>query len=409
MKNVEPDTGKNRIGDFTMKKQIIIVLFLASAAFLSGSETAAMWSRLYNRVDTLEYRLAIMENMAEEESRELAGVIATALSETNSARSAITDHNEKRIFDRLQRLSIRKLGDLKAIEAETEIYEALRNSDNLTVKTEAIAALGRLGSQKYIRELSLMLRNLNMRLSGNANMRENEALAYSLVSAFENMGAPETYEPVFYASAGWYSPRSGVRERAKNALRLIMDDPTDILLVIIRKETDFSGKYLALEAQNGSLASDENKAKVAVAGLNEGTRNKTNSISENAELSKIRLLSCRIISNSAYKPGEAVPFLEEMIFTNYDINERLTAIETLGTYTTDDAVSALNRFLRQQNDRQAAGMTQHIDRRAVMATINALGNTGNPLALEELTVVSTIDWPSAVVRAAQAAAEKLKK
>jgi hypothetical protein len=266
-----------------------------------------MWSRLYNMVDTLEYRLAIMENMAEEESRELAGVITTALSETNSARSAITDHNEKRIFDRLQRLAIRKLGDLKAIEAETEIYEALRNSDNLTVKTEAITALGRLGSHKYIRELSLMLRNLNMRLSGNANMRENEALAYSLVSAFENM------VPLKHMSLFSMLPPDGIRQdlgsgKGKNALRLIMDDPTDILLEIIRKETDFAGKYLALEAQNGSLASMKTRQKLQLQDSMKGQENKTNSISENAELSKIRLLSCRIISNSAHKPGEAVPF-----------------------------------------------------------------------------------------------------
>ena len=97
-----------------------------------------------------------------------------------------------------------------------------------------------------------------------------------------------------------------------------------------------------------------------------------------------------------------------MIFSNYDINEKLTAISTLGTYKSDEAVAALSAFLRDQNDRQSAGITQSIDRRAVIAVINALGNTGNKAALEEIMVVNTINWSTAVLKAAQAAAAKLK-
>ncbi len=257
---------------------LFILSFIASSAF--GDELASMWTRLYNRLDTLEYKLEIMQNITEQESRELVPVITEALSETNSRRSGINDHNEKRLYNQLQRITIRKLGEFKAIEAEEQIFESYRSTDDLLVKTEAITALGRMGSTRYTEEFSQLLGKINMRLSGNANMRENEAIAYSLIAAFENMRRIETYEPVFYASFGWYSPRSGIRDRAKKALKIISDDPSEVLLQILKKESDLRNKYLALEALSDSSSPDSKKTALAVQGLHEGITNKAGNITE---------------------------------------------------------------------------------------------------------------------------------
>ncbi len=392
----------------TMKKLSVLAVLFFIGVSVYGDENTAMWTRLYNRLNTIEYKLSIMQNIAEQDGRELIPVIMQSLTETNTIRSSISDISEKRLYDKLQKISIKKLGELKALEAEDQIYNALINSDNLIIRGEAITALGKIGSTKYTGELVLMLRNINMRLYGNANMRENETLAYALVTAFEKLKAEETYESVFYASSGWYSPLSGVRERAKEALGIIADDPSEILTGIINKDSDFKNKYLALEAENNSAAPDDKKAVFAAGALDQGITNKPGNIAEQTELSNIRLLSCSMIGASSVKPPEAVPYLKEMIFSNYDINEKLTAISTLGTYKSDEAVAALSAFLRDQNDRQSAGITQSIDRRAVIAVINALGNTGNKAALEEIMVVNTINWSTAVLTAAQAAAAKLK-
>ncbi|MDX9800917.1 MAG: hypothetical protein RBT69_06245 [Spirochaetia bacterium] len=392
----------------TMKKISALIVLISIGALVYGNENAAMWTRLYNRLDTIEYKLTIMRSIAEQEGRELIPVILQSLTETNSARSSISEITEKRIYNQLQKTSIKKLGELKALEAEEEIYNALVNSEDLIIKGEAITALGRVGSTKYIAELNLMLRNINMRLYSNKNARENETLAYALVTAFEKLQSEETYESVFYASSGWYSPLSGVRERAKEALKIIASDPSEILAGIMKKDSDFKNKYLALEAENNSSAPDEKKGVFASAALDEGITNKPGNIIEQTDLSNIRLLACSMIASSSVKPPEAVPYLKEMIFSNYDINEKLTAISTLGTYKSDEAVAALSSFLRDQNNRKSAGMTQTIDRRAVIAVINALGNTENRAALEEIMVVNTIDWSTAVLKAAQGAAEKLK-
>ena len=391
------------------KSALILIMTAAIAASLSGDELAAMWTRLYNRIDTLEYKLSIMQSIAEQESRELVPLISEALAETNSNRRSITDASQKRLYHMLQKIIIRELGDYKALETEEQIYDALKNTDNLQVKTEAITTLGRIGSIRYLEDLNIMLRNINMRSSAGSDRREEETIAFALITAFENLRKIETFEQVFYASNSWYSPRSGVRDRAKKALKLITEDPTDVLLVILRKESDFNKKYQALQAQKDSAAPDEKKSFVAAGGLHEGIINKAGDISDQTILSSIRLLSCSIITESSVKPPEAVSYLEEMIFSNYDLNEKLTAIGTLGTYKSNEAVKSLSSFLRQQNDRQSSGMVKLVETRAVVSAINSLARTENPAALEEIMVVNTIDWPSEILRAAEAAIKKLRK
>ena len=388
---------------------ILFVIITFSITFsLSANENAAVWERLYNRIDTIEYKYEIMSSIADQNSRELAPVILASLTETNAQRSSIADDNEKRIYDQLQILTLRQAGQLKIKEAEDQLYRTVKDTDNVMVRADAILALGRTGSVKYIKELVLMLRNLNLNLAGARNMRENEITAYALIMAFEYLKEIETFEPVFYAYNGWYSPKSGVRERAKNALKLITDDPTDILSEILRKETDLKNKYLALEAQHESAAPDEKKSALAVKGLFEGITRLANNVNDQNLLSEIRIISCRIISNSQVKDPDAIPYLEEMLYSRYDINEKLTAIETLGTYKSDDAVYTLSRFLSQQNDWRTEGMTQLIERRAVMGAINALVNTGSRSALEVLREVTATDWDATVRRAAREALERIE-
>jgi HEAT repeat protein len=391
------------------KSALMLFLITITASSIAGDELAAMWTRLYNRLDTLEYKLSIMQNIAEQESRELVPLISEALAETNSNRRSITDSNQKRIYHMLQKIIIKELGDYKALETEEQVYEALKNTDSLQVKTEALTSLGRIGSVKYLEELTLMLRNINMRTSAGSDRREDETIAFALIITFENLRRIETFEQAFHASSGWYSPRSGVRDRAKKALKIITDDPTDVLLDILRKESDLNKKYLALLAQNDSAAPDEKKSSLAVRGLHEGITNKASDISDKTRLSAIRLLSCKILTDSSVKAPEAVTYLEEMLFSNYDLNEKLTAIETLGTYKSIEAVKSLSSFLRQQNDRQSSGMVKLAETRAVVTAINSLAKTENPAAVEEIMIVNTIDWPAEVLRAAEAALKKLKQ
>lgn len=392
-----------------LNKKILLLIMLFSPILSFASESSAMWIRLYNRFDTLDYKLDIMRNIVEENSRDIIPLINESLTETNLIRKNIKTENEKQVYNELQLLAVKKLGELKAVESADAVYRVVNETDNIILKGESIIALGRMGSDKFSKQLNLMLRNLNMRLTGSKNQRDNEIIAYALVLMFEDLKLKETYESVFHASTGWYSPRSKVKQRAKAALKKIVEDPTDILTEIMKRDTNFTNKYAALTAEYESGATDENKSKFAVAALAEGISNISNDLTEQTRLSRIRTLSCEMITASSSKPAEAIPYLEEILFSRFDLNEKLTSIETLGSYTTAEAALTLSKFLKQQNEWKSEGMTKLIDRRSVLAVINAMGNTGNEAALEELIIAGTAEWSGTVKREAKAAIEKINK
>lgn len=385
----------------------LLILILLTPSFIFSSETSSMWIRLYKRFDSLEYKLDIMKNIVEEDSRDIIPLLSDALTETNQMRENITNETEKHIYNEIQSLAVKKLGEMKAVESQDIIYRISNETDSIILKGEAITALGRMGSTKYTEQFNLMLRNINMRLTGSTNQREDEIIAYSLILMFEDLKIIDTYESVFNASTGWYSSKSQVKKRAKTALKKIIKDPTEILIKIMKSDPKFNNKYAALTAEYESDASDENKSLFAVEALEQGITHISNDITEQTELSRIRTLACEMITASVSKPAEAIPYLEEILFSRFDVNEKLTCIETLGSYTSDEAALTLSKFLRQQNEWKSEGMTKLIDRRAVLAVINAMGNTGSKAAVEELMIVDTAEWTGTVKRAAKAAVKKI--
>jgi HEAT repeat protein len=226
---------------------------------------------------------------------------------------------------------------------------------------------------------------------------------------FETLRDTRTYAVIFYAAAGWYTPKSGVKEKAKKVLPLITDDPSDTLFDILVKDADFNNKYIALQAESESSAPDAKKAEFATEGLSQGLSNKPINNAEIIQLSQLRLLSCKMLANSSAKDAKAVPYLEKIVFTsNYDINERLTTIETLGSYKSEEAAASLTKYLKQNNDWQSTGNTRLIDRRTVIATISALGDSGSQAGVEELIIVGTLNYTTEIIQAAAAARQKIK-
>jgi HEAT repeat protein len=305
---------------------------------------------------------------------------------------------------------VKKLGDFKAVESEDEIYKAFRDTNDLLVKTEAVTALGRIESKKYIDEYITLLRNINMKLYPTANTRELEGLAYALISMFENLRDKSSYDVVFYASVGWYTPKSGIKEKAKKLLPLITDDPTETLFEILTKDADFNNKYIALQSERESSAPDTKKSEFATEALNQGLMHVPNNNIQTSQLAQIRLLACKMLQSSSVKDPKAISYLEKMMFNRYDINEKLTTIETLGTYKSEEAAIALTKFLRQNNEWQEQGNTRLIDTRSVLATISALSESGSKAGVEELIIVGTLkNYKAEILKAAEAAIQKLNK
>ena len=393
-------------------KKIITLFILISLLIITVPSLFSddMWMRLYDRINTLEYRYSVLQSMMDTDDPGTIPVFQKALDDTNRTTLTNLTSEDKRFYDEIQKISIKKLGDFKVKEAEDAIFQAYSNTGNLVIKTESIEALGKMGSDKFIEEFIITLRNINMRIDSNANISDNESMAYALVNYFEKIRNEKAYEVVFYAAVGWYSPRSEIKENAKNSLKVISNDPSVIIKSILEKDPDFDNKYIALTAEKDSYASDEKKSNTATAGLKEGLRHKVSTIPENMKLLNLRLLACKMLINSSYKDPAAVPYLEQILYDNFDVSEKLTVIETLGTFKSNESVATLIKYLKDQNNKQADGMSPYIDRRTVIATINALGESGNPAAREELIVTTTIQtWSAAVLQSARTALDKLNK
>ena len=186
-----------------------------------------------------------------------------------------------------------------------------------------------------------------------------------------------------------------------------MEDPTDILLELVRLESQFGVKIEALIAEYRSGAEPGRKVQVAVEALNQGLVGQPKNATETSILSRLRLTAMAIIKEHGPADDGSIKHLEKLLYGRYEITEQLTALEVLGFYTSDAAVRTVIAFLKRQNDRQMSGISPE-DHRIIRATIRTLGSIGNAAAFEELAAVKISNWPPAIVREADEAVENLR-
>ena len=391
----------------TWSKIIILVVLLLCMGFsgLAANEVAEVWARLYGRAATIKQQYGIMQSIVEQHNRDLIPVLQDALAELNLQMKITMNETERRDRIALMKMIVKELGSLKASEAAVEVHEVVKNGEDALLKGEAIITLGKMRATQYVEELSLMLRNLNFFPTGNS--REEEIIAYACVLALERMRDISGFRPVFFASLGWYSPQSKVRDVAKRALQTMVDDPTDELKAIIISDSSFSEKQAALEAAVLSKAENRKKTGIAIIALDQALVNVGRTVKENIQLSQIRVTAMSSLINLESHDAAAVPLMEQVVYSAQDLNEVITAINALGTNATDEAVMALSKYLRYNNERMTANINPE-DYRPVRATIFALGESGNPLAEEELLMVEHSNWANAIMRDAEEALDKLR-
>ena len=197
-----------------------------------------------------------------------------------------------------------------------------------------------------------------------------------------------------------------MKEIAADALLELVEDPSPFLKDLIRDEPEYFVKLQALETGDRLTGKDGVKADLAVEALRQGLLHHPNSVVEAANLHSIRLNAVKMLSR--YRTGipETSTLLEELIYRNYPVDEKLTAIEALGNQDTEKADEVLVKYLEVQNNHQANTVSPE-DYRIIITTIQVLGDTGNPAAVEELTRVLFSGWTPAISRKAEEALAKL--
>ncbi|MFO7848602.1 MAG: PBS lyase [Spirochaetia bacterium] len=392
---------------------IACMVFFIGINLLPADETAAVWTRLYERAANLDQKNQIMMNIVEQNSRDMVPVLTSALDEqvSNLENPESTTEQQRQVD--LLKMIVKELGNLKARDASNLVWQVVETTEDIMLKGEAVLALGKMGARRYGEELSLMLRNINSAGDEINNQRENEILAYSLVKAFERLKHDSGLKHVFLASEGWYSRRSGVKEAAEEALGVMTDDPSDMLIEVIDTREDHKVKLSALEAGYRSDAPDERKAEVAAAALEKGIRLSPENAVEERELKSLRVTALGQLENLP-KPeeGNLASNMERMLMDyqrsrEYDEDEVLTLLKTMGSFESDEMAEVAANFLGYLSERREFGPVGAS--RIPIQTIQALGNIGSIEGLEELMRVTTSEyWESSVRREAERAREKLQ-
>ncbi len=382
----------------------ILLFLLINISVGFADEAADVWSRLYNRAKTYEQRYEIMLNIAELEDRDLAPFLSTALygliltwrNPVNS--SQLTLHNQ------LMELIVKQLGSLRVRESADHLFTVVKDAEDPFLKRDTLIALGKVGGTAYADEIAMLLRNLNFK-PGKAAQAE-EVVAYGCIAALERFKEPIGYEPVFFASIGWYTDR--IKSKAVRALDVILADPSEVLGNIIKNNSIFQVKLQALNQEDRSNAPAEKKIEVATMALNQGLINVGRDITDRQLLQNLRIKAIEMLTILKFDSIRAISLMEDMLFEDYDLNGKLSAIQALGFCPKTEAAEALRKFLETLNDRQQDGLPEK-DNRIVISTIRALGNIKNKLAYPELVQVKFAGYGSSVVREAEEAIKKLNK
>jgi HEAT repeat protein len=394
-----------------MKKAIVTTFLIAvlSINFGFSDEVSTMWSRLYSRAQSYEDKTMIMKGLVEIEEPSIIPFLGTALAELNETSTDDMNYTLTTRHIELTKLIVRRLGEMKAAEYADLIFYVFRNTEDIYLRAEAILALGRTVNPDYSDDIAMFLRNLNLNIDLEAEDKDSEVLALSAVLALERFRQPVGYTPLFFASIGWYSKLSMVREQAARALDSLLEDPTDMLRSLVRLESEYSVKLEALRAAQRSQAPPGGKAEIAAEAIKQGLKNEPRNAVEKSNLGQLRQLGLDMLIE--YGPADSdskvVPYLEEILFRRFDINEQLTAVGALEADGRSEAVAALVRYLKTQNERQLAGLLP-ADYRLVRSVIHTLGELGDPMAYEELVAVQISNWPSSVVRDAKTALGNLQ-
>jgi HEAT repeat protein len=383
-----------------------ILLFVLSnimllPAAVRADEVTEVWRRVYFAANTLHQKYEIMLNIIELDNRDVVPLLIDALEEL-SEQMLYFDKQDMVIQSNLKVLIISELGDLGAKEAAPVIFKIMKETKDPYLKGGALIALGKIEAKQYAQEIAIILRNVTVYRGD--DLPGEEAVAFGAITALERMGDPVGYLPVFLAQNSGFSRK--VKKAAEEALPNMLEDPTPALLDVVKNESSIKLKLAALQAEDMSVAPVENKAIVATEALNQGLYYSTSDVRENATLGEMRLLALEMFIRYETAGTEAVPLVEKMLYLDRDISETIYACEALSAMSDKEAVAALTRFLRYQNNRQLTGVRPR-DNRVVIATIRAIKNAKSKADSGELLRAKYAGYPAVVGREADKALQSL--
>lgn len=379
-------------------------VLVPSGGILWAQDTAALIDE-FDSYDSLADRLKIVQGAAESGSP-AAEFYAHALDKLLREYPGIRGATNIKTADDMVIVIARQLGEEGYTEAGANLWSAVEVFSNPLVKAEALTSLGKVQAVNYLPQAAQVLTDLNNSPRPESRA-DSENIAYGAIRGLEAYKEPSGYLPVFFAYLGWYSQRT--KERAKEALPNIMENPSEPLISVIKSSSyNYSIKYAALQVVEESDITSQLKASAAVAALAEAWRTSTSAVSQRSILANIRKLAANMVRRYGTEDTNVYPLLERCYKEGIDTEEQIAAVAALAALASDDSARRLSAFLMDINERFARGVLTQEDERLIRVIIPALGSTGRSLARPALNAVLRLDWTSAVHRLAQDALKKIQ-
>jgi hypothetical protein len=389
-----------------MKKiTFALVALLMAAAVPAIAQDMDYYNRQFDAAQTVKDQLAITQEVAKANLDGAGAFYIRALAALLTQYPRITATLEKDYADDWAKLLCQKVGDGGDASTGQNLWRVVGSFSNPLVKAEALRALGKVQAADLLPQVVQLLTDLN-----NAPLQDRlnqEQVAYGAVEGLEAYKDSSGYIPVFLASTGWYSER--IKDRARQALPKIIDNPSEPLTSIIKSSSySYSVKYQALQVLEASDVTAQQKSAGAVASLADVWNSSTNISGQRATLAQNRKLALSMIRRYGTEDANVYRLLERCYKEGYDEEEQIGALGALSALASDDSVRLLASFLADMTARMRSGAMTREDERLIRVIVPALGNTGKTSARLPLQTVLNNDWTGTIKVLARDALKKIQ-
>ncbi len=375
----------------------ILLLSVLPVLFLQADEKTVVWERIYDKALNDQMRYEVMTNIRALKEPAFVPLLVNALTDVISRRIELGSTNEVDAKVRLATEIIQALGDLKDSSGADLLFQVYKEIKSYPLlRSEAAMALGKARASDYAIDLAKALESINLQPDRD-NVKAQEIVAFGLVQALAMMKDPVGFEPTFFASIGWYSPARKVKEIAKSMLKIIVDDPTDSLVKIIKTHNNILYKLSALEAENDSKAVPAQKSLAAMAALQEGVRLVANNIVDSTHLSEMRKLAIdMLIEYKDHTPGFVATYKDsyQTAVLAKDTTEILKTLQVLGVNGSAEAVSLLAEKMQTFNRREDSKLTSVFDIQQIRTILQAFKLANSKVARPVLLEASFLYTPA---------------
>jgi len=389
-----------------MKKLVtlLVVFALISGAINAQDQDPDYNTRQFDDQVTLQGKFG-MVRAATDDGTATTEFYAYALDSLLSLYPNVQGVTETRTADDMAQFLAAKLGEAGHTESGPNLWRVVDLFANPLVRAEALAALGKAQATDQLPQVVQLLTDINLEPGKDPMIREQ--VAFGAIVSLEEYRDGTGYLPVFFVTTGWYTDR--VKNRAREALPKILDNPTEPLLSVIKSSSyNYAVKLTALQTLEAADVTTQQKSQGAVASLAEAWRTSTNEQTQRSILIRTRKLSLSMIRRYGTDDANVYPLLERCYKQGVDEEEQIAAIAALSALATDDSVRLLGGFLYDINTNLDRGTLKQEHERLIRVIIPALGNTGRPSARAPLRTILQKDWTGAVQRLAQDALKKVQ-